>query len=104
MSRKAEYNLDSLIWKNRGDNRNSGCPRLSTVICDARESAGMSQEELAAALNTDVARVSVWETGTEGLNRGDVEALRLALPDADFSAVQYRPTPHHGEIAHIPQN
>jgi DNA-binding XRE family transcriptional regulator len=104
MASGSQYNLDELIWKNRGENRNIGCPRISATICDAREAAGISQQELASALEVDVARVSVWETGTEGLSRNDVEMLRVALPDADFSAVQYRPTPHHGEIAHIPTN
>ena len=104
MAKGSQYNLDELIWKNRGENRNIGCPRISATICDAREAAGISQQDLASALGVDVARVSVWETGTEGLSRNDVEMLRNALPDADFSAVQYRPTPHHGEIAHIPTN
>jgi len=44
----------------------------------------------------------VWETGTEGLGRADVEAFRSLFPDVDLSMVRYRPTPHHGEIAHIP--
>ena len=104
MASGSQYNLDELIWKNRGENRNIGCPRISATICDAREAAGISQQDLAATLGIDVARVSVWETGTEGLSRNDVEMLRSALPNADFSAVQYRPTPHHGEIAHIPTN
>lgn len=102
MSRRADYNLDALIWKNRGDGRNTGCPRLASVIRDARESAGLSVEDLAQTLGVDAARVSIWETGTEGLNRGDIEALRSALSEIDLSAVRYRPTPHHGEIAHIP--
>ncbi len=102
MSRRPEYNLDALIWKNRGDGRNIGCPRLAGIIRDAREDAGMSVDDLAAALGVDTARVSVWETGTEGLSRNDVEALRTVLPDVDFSIVRYRPTPHHGEVAHIP--
>lgn len=102
MSRRAEYNLDALIWKNRGDGRNTGCPRLATVIRDARERAGMNVDQLAQAMGVDPARVSIWETGTEGLSRGDIEALRAALSDIDLSAVRYRPTPHHGEIAHIP--
>ncbi len=104
MSSGPQYNLDGLIWKNRGDNRNIGCPRIAAIICDARVTASISQQDLASALGVDVARVSVWETGTEGISRNDVEMLRTALPDADFSAVQYRPTPHHGEIAHIPTN
>ena len=104
MSSRPQYNLDELIWKNRGDNRNTGCPRIAAIICSAREAVSFSQEDLAAALGVDLARVSVWETGTEGMSRNDIEMLRTALPDADFSAVQYRPTPHHGEIAHIPQN
>lgn len=102
MTRRPEYNLDALIWKNRGDNRNSGCPRLAGVIRDAREQAGMSVEDLAKALGVDTARVSVWETGTEALNRNDIEALRALFTDIDFSVVRYRPTPHHGEVAHIP--
>lgn len=104
MSNGSQYNLDGLIWKNRGENRNIGCPRISAIICGARESSGISQEDLASTLGVDVGRVSVWETGTEGLSRNDLEMLRNALPDADFSEVQYRPTPHHGEIAHIPSN
>jgi len=102
MSRRAEYNLDALIWKNRGEGRNTGCPRLASLVRNAREFAGMSLEQLAAALGIDTARVEVWETGTEGMSRGDVEALRALMPNVDFSAVRYRPTPHHGEIAHIP--
>jgi hypothetical protein len=53
-------------------------------------------------MGVDAARVDVWETGTEGMGRTDVEAVRTVFPGIDFSAVQYRPTPHHGEIAHIP--
>ena len=102
MARGASYNLDELIWKNRGEGRNTGCPRLALLIRDAREAAGYSPEQLAQALGVDSARVSVWETGTEGMSRIDVEALRPVFPDVDFSAVRYRPTPHHGEIAHIP--
>lgn len=102
MSRRPEYNLDSLIWKNRGDNRNTGCPHLAALIRNGREAAGYSLEDLAAATDLDLARVSIWETGTEGMGRADIEAVRSALPEVDFSAVRYRPTPHHGEIAHIP--
>ena len=102
MARGASYNLDELIWKNRGGARNIGCPRLALMIRKAREGAGLSPAELADMLGVDAARVSVWETGTEGMSRGDVESLRVVFQDLDFSAVQYRPTPHHGEIAHIP--
>lgn len=102
MARGASYNLDELIWKNRGEGRNSGCPRLATVIRDAREQAGLSREDLAAMLGIDANRLNVWETGTEGMGRTDVEAYRTVFPDIDFSIVRYRPTPHHGEIAHIP--
>ncbi len=102
MARGASYNLDELIWKNRGEGRNTGCPRLASLIRDAREGAGLSPEQLAQMLEVDPARVNVWETGTEGMSRGDVEALRVVFPDTDFSPVKYRPTPHHGEIAHIP--
>jgi DNA-binding XRE family transcriptional regulator len=102
MSRGASYNLDELIWKNRGEGRNSGCPRLASLIRDAREAAGLDRAQLAQMLGVDPARVDVWETGTEGMGRADVEALRTVFPDTDFSAVKYRPTPHHGEIAHIP--
>ena len=102
MARGASYNLDELIRKNRGEGRNTGCPRLASLIRDARERAGLSPEQLAQMLEVDTARVNVWETGTEGMSRGDVEALRVVFPDTDFSPVKYRPTPHHGEIAHIP--
>jgi len=102
MGRAASYNLDELIWKNRGEGRNTGCPRLASLIRDAREAAGLSPEQLAQMMGVDAARVDVWETGTEGMGRTDVEAVRTVFPDIDFSAVQYRPTPHHGEIAHIP--
>jgi ribosome-binding protein aMBF1 (putative translation factor) len=102
MARGASYNLDELIWKNRGESRNTGCPRLASLIRDARESASLSADQLAQMLRVDAARVDVWETGTEGMSRGDVEALRTVFPDTNFSAVRYRPTPHHGEIAHIP--
>jgi len=102
MARAASYNLDELIWKNRGEGRNTGCPRLASLIRDARESAGWSPDQLAQTLGVDSARVDVWETGTEGMGRADVEALRQIFPDVDFSQVKYRPTPHHGEIAYIP--
>lgn len=102
MARGASYNLDELIWKNRGEGRNTGCPRLASLIRDAREGADLSPDQLAEMLGLDPARVNVWETGTEGMNRADVEALRTVFPDIDFSAVKYRPTPHHGELAHIP--
>ncbi len=102
MARGASYNLDELIWKNRGDGRNTGCPRLASLIRDAREAAGLGPDQLAGMLGVDGARVSVWETGTEGMSRQDVEALRTVFPNVDFSVVRYRPTPHHGEIAHIP--
>ena len=102
MARGASYNLDELIWKNRGEGRNSGCPRLASLIRDAREGAGLGPDQLAQMLGVDAARVNVWETGTEGMSRTDVEALRGVFPSADFSAVKYRPTPHHGELAHIP--
>lgn len=102
MARGSSYNLDELIWKNRGEGRNTGCPRLASLIRDAREGAGLSREQLAEMLSVDTARVEVWETGTEGMGRFDVEALRGVFPDTDFSVVRYRPTPHHGEIAHIP--
>ena len=102
MARGASYNLDELIWKNRGESRNTGCPRLASLIRNAREGADLNADQLAQLLGVDAARVEVWETGTEGMSRGDVEALRAVFPDADFSPVQYRPTPHHGEIAHIP--
>ena len=102
MARGASYNLDELIWKNRGESRNSGCPRLATVIRDAREQAGLSREDLAGMLGTDANRLNIWETGTEGMNRGDVEAYRTVFPDLDLADVRYRPTPHHGELAHIP--
>ena len=101
MARRASYNLDELIWKNRGEGRNIGCPRLALMVRKAREDAGLSPAQLAEMLDVDPARVSVWETGTEGMSRVDVESLRAVFPDVDFSAVQYRPTPHHGEIAHI---
>lgn len=102
MARGASYNLDELIWKNRGEGRNTGCPRLASLIRDSREGAGLSPDQLAQILGMDPARVNVWETGTEGMSRTDVEALRNVFPDTDFSVVRYRPTPHHGEIAHIP--
>lgn len=102
MARGASYNLDELIWKNRGEGRNTGCPRLASLIRDAREAAGYSPEQFAHTLGVDPARVKVWETGTEGMSRNDVEAVRAVFQDVDFSAVKYRPTPHHGEIAHIP--
>jgi len=102
MARGASYNLDELIWKNRGEGRNTGCPRLASLIRDSREGAALSPEQLAQMLGVDPARVNVWETGTEGMSRTDVEALRNVFPDTDFSVVRYRPTPHHGEIAHIP--
>lgn len=102
MARGASYNLDELIWKNRGEGRNNGCPRLATVIRDARESAGMSGEDLAGKMGVDPNTLNVWETGTEGMSRNDVEAFRNVFPDVDLSVVRYRPTPHHGEIAHIP--
>ena len=102
MARGASYNLDELIWKNRGEGRNTGCPRLASLIRDSRENAGLSLDQLAEMLGLDSARVSVWETGTEGMSRADVESLRSVFPDTDFGAVKYRPTPHHGEIAHIP--
>ena len=102
MARGASYNLDELIWKNRGESRNTGCPRLASLIRDAREGADLNADQLAQMLGVDAARVEVWETGTEGMSRGDVEALRAVFPNTDFSPVQYRPTPHHGEIAHIP--
>jgi len=102
MARGASYNLDELIWKNRGEGRNIGCPRLATIIRDTREEAGMSREDLGANMGVDANRVSVWETGTEGMGRNDIEAFRNVFPDVDLSKVQYRPTPHHGELAHIP--
>jgi methylmalonyl-CoA mutase N-terminal domain/subunit len=102
MARGASYNLDELIWKNRGEGRNTGCPRLAAVIRDMREQAGMSLEDLADNMGVDPNRLSVWETGTEGMGRADVEAFRAVFPDIDLSMVQYRPTPHHGELAHIP--
>lgn len=102
MSRRPQYNLDALIWKNRGDSRNTGCPHIAALIRTAREVAGLSIEDLAAAMDIDAARVSIWETGTEGMGRNDIEAVRSVLADIDFSAVRYRPTPHHGEVAHIP--
>lgn len=102
MTRGASYNLDELIWKNRGEGRNTGCPRLASLIRGARESSGLSREQLAGMLQVDTARIEVWETGTEGMGRIDVEALRSVFANVDFSAVRYRPTPHHGEIAHIP--
>lgn len=102
MARGASYNLDELIWKNRGEGRNTGCPRLASLIRDARESAGLGTDQLAQMLGLDAARINVWETGTEGMSRADVEALRVVFPDTDFSPVRYRPTPHHGELAHIP--
>ena len=102
MARGASYNLDELIWKNRGEGRNNGCPRLASLIRDAREGAGLDIDQLAQLLSLEPARINVWETGTEGVNRADVEALRAVFPDTDFSAVRYRPTPHHGELAHIP--
>ena len=102
MTRGASYNLDELIWKNRGEGRNTGCPRLASLIRGARESSGLSREQLAGMLQVDTARIEVWETGTEGMGRVDVEALRNVFANVDFSAVRYRPTPHHGEIAHIP--
>jgi hypothetical protein len=102
MARGASYNLDELIWKNRGEGRNSGCPRLASLIRDAREGAGLAPDQLAQMLGVDAARIDVWETGTEGMSRNDVEALRGIFPNSDFSAVKYRPTPHHGELAHIP--
>jgi hypothetical protein len=102
MARGASYNLDELIWKNRGEGRNTGCPRLASLIRDAREAAGLSPDQLAQMLGVDAARVDVWETGTEGMSRTDVEAVRTVFSGTDFAAVKYRPTPHHGEIAHIP--
>ena len=102
MARGASYNLDELIWKNRGEGRNTGCPRLASLIRDAREGAELSVDQLAEMLALDTSRLKIWETGTEGMNRADVEALRVVFPNIDFSAVKYRPTPHHGELAHIP--
>lgn len=104
MARGASYNLDELIWKNRGEGRNIGCPQLALIVRSAREAAGMSLEDLANNMGIDANMLTVWETGTEGMSRNDVEAFRNVFPDVDLSAVRYRPTPHHGEIAHIPPN
>ena len=84
MARGASYNLDELIWKNRGEGRNNGCPRLASLIRDAREGAGLDIDQLAQMLRLEPARINVWETGTEGMNRADVEALRAVFPDTDF--------------------
>lgn len=91
MARGASYNLDELIWKNRGEGRNSGCPRLASLVRNARERAGLAPDQLAQMLGVDAARIDVWETGTEGMSRNDVEALRGIFPNSDFSAVKYRP-------------
>lgn len=58
-------------------------------IRSIRESLGLSQEELAAALDVDVRSVRRWETGAQPIHTGNADGIRK-IKDSDNFKVNRR--------------